>query len=182
MGPWTATGSGPRQRRRPPSSLAAASAAPATPTPPQTEGPFYKAGPPRRRSLIEAGVRGRRLLLRGRVLTTECTPLTGTRLDFWQADGAGRYDNVGYRLRGYQLSDRNGRYRLETVVPADYEGRTRHIHVKVQARGGRTLTTQLYFPGESRNRRDPIFAPETVVRLRRGASPWRASFDFILDR
>jgi protocatechuate 3,4-dioxygenase beta subunit len=161
---------------------AAGCRAPAEPTPEQTEGPFYKEGPPRRSSLIEPGVSGRRLLLAGRVLSTDCRPVAGARVDVWQADGNGAYDNQGYRLRGYQLTGGDGRYRVETVVPADYDGRTAHIHVKVRPPGRDVLTTQLYFPGKARNEEDPIFTPATVLRLRRGSSPWRASFDFVVER
>jgi len=56
----------------------------------------------------------------------------GALLDFWQADAAGDYDNTGFRLRGHQFSGADGRFRLATVVPGLYPGRTRHIHVKVQ--------------------------------------------------
>jgi protocatechuate 3,4-dioxygenase beta subunit len=114
------------------------------------------------------------------VLTTACPPVTGARVDFWQARADGEYDNQGYRLRGHQLSGGGGRYRLETVVPARYGSRTPHIHVKVTPPGGRTLTTQLYLPGEARNRSDAIFVPEAVVRLRRAPGAWRATYDFIL--
>jgi protocatechuate 3,4-dioxygenase beta subunit len=152
----------------------------AEPTPAQAEGPYYKAGPPRRRSLIEPGVRGRRLRLRGRVLSPRCRPLARARVDFWQADGGGEYDNTGYRLRGWQRTDARGRYRLDTVVPAQYESRAPHIHVKVTPRSGRTLTTQLYLPGGRGNSEDPIFVRETLVRLRRGPGARRASFDFVV--
>jgi protocatechuate 3,4-dioxygenase beta subunit len=153
----------------------------ADPTPEQTEGPFYKADPPRRTSLVERGVTGRRLLLRGRVLSTDCRTLAEARVDFWQAGGDGEYDNEGYRLRGYQLTDGQGRYRLETVVPSQYDGRTAHIHVKITPRGGETLTTQLYFPGKAENRSDAIFDPATLLRVRRGSDAWRAAFDFVVE-
>ena len=90
-------------------------------------------------------------------------------LDFWQADDKGRYDNSGFRLRGHQFSDAEGRYRLRSVVPGLYPGRTRHIHVKVQPRDGGVLTTQLYFPGESKNRSDSLFRKELLVRTAKNA-------------
>jgi protocatechuate 3,4-dioxygenase beta subunit len=155
--------------------------APAETTPAQTEGPYYTERPPRRRSFVEAGVRGRRLVLRGRVLSTDCKPLAGARVDFWQADGEGEYDNQGYRLRGYQLTDAKGRYRLTTVAPAQYESRAPHIHVKVTPRGGETLTSQLYLPGAAANRSDPIFDRDTLLRLRRGSGTWRGAFDFVVS-
>ncbi len=57
------------------------------PTPRQMEGPFYTPNTPRRMSLLEPGLRGTRLQLTGRVLSTDCTPLPGVLLDFWQIGG-----------------------------------------------------------------------------------------------
>lgn len=147
----------------------------------QTEGPYFKAGAPRRRSLLEPGIDGARLVVTGRVLSRRCVPVRGARLDFWQADGSGEYDLEGYRLRGYQLTDGKGRYRLVTVVPGLYPGRTEHIHVKVRPSGGRERTTQLYFPGVDENGQDGIFDPRmTLRRMRRAGAGWTATFDFVL--
>src|SRR5438128_7110404 len=43
-----------------------------TPTPSQTEGPYYKAGSPERTSLREAGLSGTPLTITGYVLSTSC--------------------------------------------------------------------------------------------------------------
>jgi protocatechuate 3,4-dioxygenase beta subunit len=150
------------------------------PTPSQTEGPYFTRNSPERTSLVEAGVRGAHLVLSGRVLSTMCDPVSGALLDFWQADGDGQYDNRGYRLRGHQFTDGDGRFQLETVVPGLYTGRTRHIHVKVQARGGRVLTTQLYFPNEAGNARDRIFSPKLLMSMTSDGSDQRGLFDFVL--
>src|SRR5215813_4811291 len=117
-------------------------------TPPQTEGPYWKPSSPQRASLLEPGMAGTRLVVEGLVLATDCRPIAGAVIDVWQADDEGRYDNAGYRLRGHQVATAAGRYRVETIVPGVYPGRTRHIHVKVQAPGRPPITTQLYFPGE----------------------------------
>ena len=69
---------------------------------------------------------------------------------------------------------------LDTVLPGFYPGRTRHIHVKVQAPGGRVLTTQLYFPDEPGNRRDRIYSPELLVTMQRGGATTLAGFDFVV--
>jgi protocatechuate 3,4-dioxygenase beta subunit len=98
-------------------------------------------------------------------------------LDFWHADESGDYDNQGFRYRGHQFTDAEGRYRLETIVPAEYPGRARHIHVKVQRPGGRILTTQLYFPNNPTNERDGIFQPELVMRM---ATRGQGLFDFLV--
>src|SRR2546430_16586928 len=89
---------------------------------------------------------GTRLALSGRVLSPDCRPIAGARLDFWQADASGSYDNAGYRLRGNQTTRSDGRYALDTVVPGEYPGRTEHIHVKVQPAGGGSLPPPPPFP------------------------------------
>lgn len=150
-------------------------------TPEQTEGPYFKPSSPLRASLIEPGMAGTRIAVEGRVLGTDCRPIPRVLIDAWQADDRGRYDNAGYRLRGHQFTDDAGRYRLETVVPGLYPGRTRHIHVKVQAPGHPALTTQLYFPGEAENQRDFIWSPRLVMKVREGDGKKLGTFDFILD-
>jgi protocatechuate 3,4-dioxygenase beta subunit len=100
-------------------------------------------------------------------------------LDFWQADADGHYDNQGYQLRGHQFADPRGQYHVKTVIPGLYPGRTRHIHVKVQAPHGRVLTTQLYFPNEAANERDAIYDDRLVVSMPSDAESV-ARFDFVL--
>lgn len=146
-------------------------------TPEQTEGPFFTPDSPERESLLEPGIDGTTLVIAGTVLATDCTPISGALLDFWHADAAGEYDNEGYRLRGHQFADVQGRYRLETIEPGLYTGRTRHIHVKAQAPEGTVLTTQLYFPDEAGNASDSIFDPALVVNM---TEPGSGQFDFVL--
>lgn len=149
-------------------------------TPPQTEGPYYKPRTPERKSLLESGLSGMRLLIQGYVLSTGCKPVARALLDFWQCDAQGQYDNQGFRLRGHQFSDTSGRFVLETIVPGLYPGRTRHIHVKVQAPNQPVLTTQLYFPGEPSNASDRIFDQRLTMAVQKGSSLWQARFDFVL--
>jgi protocatechuate 3,4-dioxygenase beta subunit len=150
------------------------------PTPEETEGPFFTPNSPERTSLLESGVTGTRLTLTGLVVSTSCRPVERALLDFWQADDGGAYDNQGYRLRGHKFTDAKGRYRLETIVPGLYTGRTRHIHVKVQAPNRPVLTSQLYFPGEPANQRDGLFRPELQVERDSGGGG-QASFAFVLE-
>ena len=150
-------------------------------TPPQTTGPFYKSRSPERKSLFEPGIAGTRIVLEGRVRSTKCKLIESALVDFWQADASGVYDNTGYRLRGHQFTDAGGKYRLETIVPGLYPGRTRHFHVRVQAPNRPILTTQLYYPDEPQNKRDSIFNPKLVLALRDSAGARAANFDFVLD-
>jgi protocatechuate 3,4-dioxygenase beta subunit len=152
------------------------------PTPELTEGPYFKPSSPLRRTIVPAGAAGTRLTLTGRVLTTSGRPIARALLDFWQADARGVYDNSGFRFRGHQLTDARGRYRLVTVVPALYTGRTKHIHVKAQAPGESVLTTQLFFPGVAANRNDRIYDADCLIRgWRRIGSRRVGTFDFVLD-
>jgi protocatechuate 3,4-dioxygenase beta subunit len=150
-------------------------------TPSQTEGPYYTQGSPERASLLEEGMAGTRIVIEGQVFSRDCLPLANAWLDFWQTDDAGEYDNSGYRLRGHQFADREGRYRLETAVPGLYPGRTRHIDLKVASPGGTVLTTQLYFPGEGQNSADNIFDARLLLPVEETANGKRAVFNFVLD-
>ena len=156
-----------------------------TATVPQMAGPFYTPDTPERQSLLEPGMPGTRLVVTGYVYSTDCRPIPGALLDFWQADDAGVYDNEGYRLRGHQFADEDGRFELETIVPGLYPGRTRHIHVIAQA--GRPdghqplLITQLYFPDEPTNASDGIFNPALVMDIQEAEDGQVAFFTFALD-
>src|SRR5437773_5426733 len=146
-------------------------------TPRQTEGPFFKPQSPQRHALTDGKAT---LLVTGRVLARDCKPMANALLDFWHADEKGEYDNQGFRYRGHQFTDAEGRYRLETIVPAEYPGRARHIHVKVQAPGKRILTTQLYFRDEPGNRRDGLYRPDLEMRMAaKGAG--EGTFDFVVE-
>ena len=151
------------------------------PTVRQTEGPFFKPRSPKRGDLREPKSAGIPVELTGLVLTRRCRPLAGALVDLWHADHAGEYDNSGFRFRGHQFTDANGFYRFRTIRPAFYAGRTAHYHLKVQAAGGRVLTTQLYFPNEPANRRDGLFRRELLMKIAQAGDGQAARFDFVLD-
>jgi protocatechuate 3,4-dioxygenase beta subunit len=150
-------------------------------TPSVTEGPFFTPDSPEKASFLGDVDGGTRIVVSGTVLTTACQPAAGALLDFWQADDNGEYDNEGYRLRGHQFADDAGVFRLETIVPANYQGRTKHFHVKVQAEGGPVLTTQLYFPDDPANADDDLFVEETVMTVTEGADGQEATFTFVVE-
>ena len=133
--------------------------APATPTIAQTEGPYYTPGAPESANLAADGMPGTRLTFTGYVVDTSCAPIANAKVETWQADATGAYDNAGYSLRGWVTTDADGRFTIGTVVPGEYPGRTEHIHVKVTPPGGATLTTQVYFPGSTANGEDGIYDP-----------------------
>jgi protocatechuate 3,4-dioxygenase beta subunit len=151
------------------------------PTPEQTEGPFYTPSSPERKSLLETDTHGVYMLVSGQVLGTDCQPVAGALLDFWHADADGNYDNVGFKLRGHQFADEQGRYELETIMPGLYPGRTRHFHVKVQHPNGPVLTTQLYFPDETDNATDGIFDERLLLTMLPADNGIHGQFDFVLS-
>jgi protocatechuate 3,4-dioxygenase beta subunit len=151
-------------------------------TPPVEEGPYYKIGSPELKHIARPGTVGTKLTLTGRVFNAAGKPVARAWLDFWQADGEGNYDNEGFNLRGHQFTDKNGRYRLMTVRPYLYLSRAPHIHVKVRAaESSPVLTTQLFFPGESRNKTDSLVEPLTMMEVTNVVGGQEATFDFVVE-
>lgn len=148
-------------------------------TTPVDEGPYYKTGSPANAKLAQKGIPGERLVLSGQVFNPQGKPIGGAWLDFWQADGEGHYDNSGYTLRGHQFADAEGRYRLETVFPGSYPGRTPHIHVKVRAGvDSPVFTTQLFIPGLPSNKTDFLYRDELQIEIKDSPAGRTARFDF----
>ena len=140
------------------------------PTRPDSEGPFYKPNAPERASI------GRGLVVAGVVRKAgNCAPIPNARIEWWQVNPQGEYDDAH---RATQTADAEGRYRFETIVPALYPGRARHYHVKVQPKGGRLLTTQLYFPGDPGNSRDGLYRPELELKTSKSSE---GAFDFVVE-
>ncbi|MEV8288159.1 dioxygenase [Streptomyces niveus] len=151
------------------------------PTPEQQEGPYYKPDTPHKPNFRADVDGGTPLLLHGSVVTSDGRPVGKALLDFWQVGDEGEYDEEGFRLRGHLFADDEGKWQLETVLPAVYPGRTRHVHVKVQPPGGEVLTTMLYFPQERRNHLDKYYRPECLMDVTDSPEGWNASFTFVLD-
>lgn len=150
------------------------------PTIASTAGPFYTPDTPSKRD-FQADAPGEPLTLAGHVLDRRCRPVAGAFVDLWHADAHGAYDNAGYRLRGHLLTDAQGRYQFETIIPGRYGRRTPHYHVKVKPPGeARMLTTQLYFPGEAANQGDFLFDPRLLMAVQARSNGAFARFDFIL--
>jgi len=165
------------------------------PTTADVEGPYYLAGAPSRTQIAGSAEPGERLLISGRVLGPDCvTPLAGALIDVWQADKDGVYHGAEaeYRLRGQMLTDADGSYEFETVMPGQYalgsSFRPAHVHFMVSRPGHAPLTTQLYFQGDPfLPPNDPCGTgcnsdePDRVVAVS-GAAPLRATFDIVLAR
>jgi protocatechuate 3,4-dioxygenase beta subunit len=146
-------------------------------TPPDARGPYYIANAPVKESLYPEGTPGERLVISGTVYTAGCVAvLAGAEVDVWQADANGDYDFSDQFLgRGKVLTDANGRYRFETILPGLYEPRPRHIHFRVYRPDASELITQLYFEGSVRGAPDALTIP-----LTRDGDVLRGQFDIIL--
>lgn len=143
-------------------------------------GPFFRPNSPLERDLYPDAPNGERITAAGFVFDKRCRPLAGSLVEIWHADENGDYDSVGFRLRGHQFTDAQGRWWFNTIVPALYPGRTRHFHLKVQRPGGRVLTTQLYFPGEPRNAGDRLFDEALLLEIKQTHDGKFGRFDFVI--
>ena len=147
-----------------------------------TEGPYYKANPPQKNSLVEPNTTGARVVMTGYVLTADCKPVANAKVDVWQADEKGNYDNSGYKYRGYVMTDANGKYSIETVIPGEYPGRTEHIHVKVWLPGGKVLTTQVFFPGVAHNATDGLYTANMLATMSDTPTGKLAQINFVVAK
>jgi protocatechuate 3,4-dioxygenase beta subunit len=109
---------------------------------------------------------GERIIVHGRVLDEEGRAVSGTLLEFWQANAGGRYRHKkdtylapidpNFGGCGRTLTDAEGRYHFRTVKPGPYPWRNfvnswrpAHIHFSVFGTGfAQRLITQMYFEGD----------------------------------
>jgi protocatechuate 3,4-dioxygenase beta subunit len=77
-----------------------------------------------------------------------CQPFAGAQVDLWHADPSGKYSDESAEgtagkqyLRGYQVSDSDGKVAFTTVYPGWYSGRAVHIHVRIRTFDGSGAAT-----------------------------------------
>jgi protocatechuate 3,4-dioxygenase beta subunit len=86
-----------------------------------------------------------------------CAPIRDAVVNIWHADAVGVYSGFAGQpggvdatgetfLRGFQVTDADGRVEFTSVYPGWYPGRTVHIHVRIHLDSTTVLVTQLYFP------------------------------------
>jgi protocatechuate 3,4-dioxygenase beta subunit len=157
--------------------LSAATAPRLNPTSSQDLGPFYPLRHPADSDADLTRIKGRHgtatgqpISVIGRIVDLHGNPIRGARIDVWQANAVGRYDHPGDRANpaaldpyfqgfGRLVADRHGEFRFRSIKPAAYDTpigrRTPHIHFAIDGQSER-LVTQMYFPGEPLNARDPL--------------------------
>ena len=169
-------------------------------SPEQTEGPFFVDERLNRSDLrvdpsnnsVSPGVPLKLTLFVSQIKNNTCTPLPGATVDVWHCDALGSYSDVrdnassagdtrGRKfLRGYQVSDAQGKVEFQTIYPGWYRGRTVHLHYKIRtdpkSEVGHELTSQLYFdeaitdavhaqpPYASKGKRDTTNANDGIFR------------------
>lgn len=129
---------------------------------------------------------GERIIVTGRVLDENGAPVSGTLVEVWQSNAAGRYHHEvdrhdapldpNFSGAGRVVTDAEGRYRFTTIKPGCYPWpnhdkafRPAHIHFSLFGPSFLTrLVTQMYFPGDSLLPIDPIFQsiPDEDARQR----------------
>jgi hydroxyquinol 1,2-dioxygenase len=173
-------------------------------------GPFFREGAPElpMGASIARGLEGEPILLRGRITSTEGKPLSGARLDIWQASSDGRYDlqfdnfkGAEMNLRAHLRTDVDGRYEFRSVKPTSYpvpsDGpvgrmlnalgrhpfRPAHIHFIISAAGYRPLVTALYIDGDRYIDSDVVFGSreQLVVKYRKSANVDSIEYDFVVE-
>lgn len=163
-------------------------------------GPFYPIQRPAESDADMVWLKGHKVRalgdvieIEGRVTDLRGNPISGARLDIWQANAAGRYAHsadiskaaLDPNFQGFAAiaSDSKGRWRVTTIKPAGYDSpignRPPHIHFDIRGRTHRNVT-QLYFPEDSdANARDLLYkqlgkdaASSLAVRQAAGKYRW----------
>lgn len=174
----------------------------------QVLGPYFIANAKLQSKLFPAGTAGEEIQIDGQVISQDGTPLADATVSIWVADPQGRYDNQrddgstkpiavkDHVYRGRIISDKSGNFAFTILRPGNYfDGganlwRPAHIHVRVEAKGYKSLTSQLYFEDDAHNTMDipgdDFFLPELVVRLNPAAPKagvvQKGIFNFVLAK
>ena len=145
-------------------------------------GPFYREGAPElpTGATISQDDRGEPVVVTGRVLSTDGTPIPDALLDIWETDENGLYEQQDpeqpdMNLRGKFRTDHEGRYCFVGIKPVSYaipdDGpvgqmlrslgrhpfRPAHIHLLISARGFAPVTTHLFVKGGPYLDSDAVF-------------------------
>ena len=97
-------------------------------------------------------------ILKGKVLSTDCSPVVGAKVILWLASATGQYDDDH---RGMIITDVRGEYTFESNYPGVYGDGRPHIHIYVSASGYLSLETE-YLPrkGATEGTFDIVLTPE----------------------
>lgn len=114
---------------------------------------------PKMLELWTAGDSGQRMRIRGRVISTDGTPIPNVDIRFRHADSEGL--NRSYH-QGVLKTNEKGIYQFGSVIPGNNH-RLSHVHVYISHPGFRYIETEFYFKDDPKvNQDDPnaIFLEE----------------------
>ena len=180
-------------------------------TPSQNEGPFYpiQKPPDQDADLTFVGNRLKRakgtpLMVQGKVLKSNGSPVNRALVEIWQANAWGRYQDhrdssnlpwdPNFQGFGQVMTGVEGSYAFRTIKPAGYgQGNFRrppHIHFRISGLNFERFTTQMYFAGETENANDgPLRTLSNASERKslivdvlpaKGDKPLLAIFDIVL--
>ncbi len=155
-------------------------------------GPFHVADAPELPlgSDICLDQKGEPMLVRGRILSTDGTPLAGAKVDVWQANDEGFYDvqqkgiQPDFNLRGVFRTNEAGEYWFKGVKPKYYpipdDGpvgkllralgrhpyRPAHLHYILEAEGHERLVTHIFDPDDPYIHSDAVFGVKESLMAR----------------
>jgi protocatechuate 3,4-dioxygenase beta subunit len=143
------------------------------PTPACELGPFYKRLSPAASNMRGDHDPGMPLSVSGGIYSVSGEALQDAKVEVWQTDHYGHYDNETYKFRATLTPDSKATYAFESVMPGHYPQRVcQHVHYLVQAPGHKPLVTQLYFgtdpvfegDPDKNFHRDPLITSRELVR------------------
>jgi hydroxyquinol 1,2-dioxygenase len=177
-------------------------------------GPFYRADAPHYpdgANISLDGV-GEPLSVSGRVVDLDGIAISGARIETWQANRDGYYENQQpdlqpeFNLRGIFESDHDGRFQYRTVKPAGYSvpsdgpagqmlgrvgyplRRPAHLHFQISAPGFETITTNIFDSEDPHLGEDALFGVKSELIATftpvkiKGSPEWRLEFTFVMAR
>ncbi len=190
--------------------LISASAFANRPTPEEAEGPFYPVFAQKDRDFDLTRIEGRQgiaqgrvIMIQGKILDTENSPVENATIDLWQANAAGRYRHphdsnsapLDPNFQGWAIvqSGKEGLFRFKTVYPGAYPAsaswtRPPHIHFKISKKGYIGIITQMYFPGQSLNDSDLLLQRksrqerELMISVKVEDNPETYEYNIVLEK
>lgn len=117
-------------------------------------GPYFRENAPVRNDLNYKNRKGTALRVVGQLFASDCeTPLTDKVIEVWHCTHRRRYDmkSADFKCRAKVLTDEQGYYYFDTIIPPSYWWRPKHIHYLVRDIPQHSqLITQLYFKGDKK--------------------------------